>query len=88
MSCHVLCLYGPFRYVLFAWLFSDDERENENEASAGRSGAVNEDAQRRMFTFSLVNSYGSSEVSTIRDDGQPINFSGALAATVHQDAGN
>ena len=63
-------------------LLIDEERLNENEAGAAGCAAGSDDMPHRMFTFSMVNSYGSNDVARIQDDGQPIKFSGTYQASM------
>ena len=48
---------------------SDEEEEED----------VSEDGTHRLFSFHMVNSYGSAEMDGIRDDGKPIKFSSESA---------
>jgi hypothetical protein len=44
---------------------SDEDEEEKDET---------EEDDHRLFTLSVINSYGSSEVQKIKDDGKPIRF--------------
>lgn len=49
-----------------------DDKTQEDEDSDDRVNEV--DRQPRLFAIRMVNSYGSAEVNSIRDDGKPIRF--------------
>ena len=56
---------------------SDKEVELASREPMGNVNAARRDACRArrrppLFTFHIVNAYGSSEINTIMDDGQPI----------------
>uniref|UniRef100_A0A8C4R1T8 ubiquitinyl hydrolase 1 n=1 Tax=Eptatretus burgeri TaxID=7764 RepID=A0A8C4R1T8_EPTBU len=58
---------------------SDKEVELAGREPMGNVNAARRDACRArrrppLFTFHIVNAYGSSEINTIMDDGQPIKF--------------
>jgi len=45
--------------------------DDDNEAAAAGTPP-----SRRLFTLQVVNSYGSTEVERLTDDGKPLNFDG------------
>ncbi|XP_035665297.1 ubiquitin carboxyl-terminal hydrolase 15-like isoform X2 [Branchiostoma floridae] len=71
-------------------VIGDDDMKNDNidgeaeseEDSQGNDSLMNDNSMsddevncdNRMFTFHLVNSYGSAEIEHIRDDDRPIKF--------------
>jgi len=72
-------------------LYADGWSENGVGDAAVADGAVNDDepcgsgvdaaaaasvATRRLFTLQVVNSYGSTEVDRLADDGKPLNLDG------------
>jgi len=54
---------------------ADDDNSSvtmdDNEAAA-----TGTPPSRRLFTLQVVNSYGSTEVERLTDDGKPLNFDG------------
>ncbi|XP_078676513.1 ubiquitin carboxyl-terminal hydrolase 15-like isoform X3 [Branchiostoma floridae x Branchiostoma belcheri] len=63
----------------------DGEAESEEDSCQGNESLMNDNSMsdeevncdnrpHRMFTFHLVNSYGSAEIEHIRDDDRPIKF--------------
>jgi len=54
---------------------ADDDNSSvtmdDNEAAAAGTPP-----SRRLFTLQVVNSYGSTEVERLTDDGKPLNFDG------------
>ena len=54
---------------------SNSESESPDKEDDDISDMDPEQQTQRLFTFIGVNSSGTSEVDSIRDDGQPIRFS-------------
>ena len=58
----------------------DDELESKTNGKMSDSGEeeeAEEEKFHRMFTFTAVNSYGSTELDTkLKDDGQPLKLTG------------
>jgi len=52
----------------------DEEMTRGGDAAGGGSGTGTTRPPRRLFTIHSVNSYGSSEVDRLHDDGSDIKF--------------
>lgn len=60
---------------------NDDSSEESTQENSDDTSSEPKD--HRLFTFHLVNSYGSTEVGTIRDDDRPLQFSSGSRRTAH-----
>ncbi|XP_013412555.1 ubiquitin carboxyl-terminal hydrolase 15 isoform X3 [Lingula anatina] len=57
---------------------TEEDGQQEEEQPEGEGQPLEEEPKEkkhRMFEFHLVNSYGSSEIGALKDDGKPIKFS-------------
>ena len=52
----------------------EDHKSNSSEDEEEEKPEEEPDSPPRMFKFEIVNSYGTSEVQKISDDGKPIKF--------------
>jgi len=49
---------------------------NEDDSCSSSVDTAAAAASRRLFTLQVVNSYGSTEVDRLTDDGKPLNLDG------------
>ena len=49
---------------------------NEDDSCSSSVDMAAAAASRRLFTLQVVNSYGSTEVDRLTDDGKPLNLDG------------
>ena len=56
----------------------DNDENMEKKSDEDEEKEEPEEDDHRLFSFSVINSYGSSEVQKIKDDGNPIRFSSEL----------
>lgn len=55
---------------------ADGVMMNEDSVDAAAAAAAPAASARRLFTLQIVNSYGSTEVERLVDDGKSFNFDG------------